>query len=453
MVTVNPNYMMKGQPNPYYDLDSSTLNKVSTKLKKDYAIGIKNIKFKCVLDTDTQGTLLHGTSGKFYFQLESDGNLLEMYIRLKKSNVKGHSGGKTRKNATASSDVNEILSVYYLENVIDTVESLETLVSRGGKSQTGVMTGDDKGVTFDRLKTLIDEDETAERDILIGQQNAKAIKSDINGKKIRTLYWTPKKKPAKIAPKNPSDVIIEFTDRTYQGYSNKIAAGADKTPKFNTNIIAFYGKLSNNEQVTNIKNIIDESWNDAVKNVTGNTAKEALSSFDISEEKFSESTSKASFASLSRSFAADRLDFYTKDFYYPFRNNLITKLAEYLEDVDNLIYFLRTIYFYTYDDPNSTDTPCPYKLLIGAVSGSKIKEVGTNETLKQLLHNEDDKKIKKIKSKYDGKSQSFEVTFGYDPGTNGIYKVTIPITARTRASGGWSGKSLYVTSSGVKVTK
>ena len=139
--------MMKGKPNPYYDLDSSVLRQVTTKLKKDYLIESKNIKFKSV--SDPSGKLLHGTTGKFYFQIEDGGNLLDLYIRLKKSDVKGHSGGTTRKNATASSDVNEILSVYYLENVIDSVESIETLASRGGKSQTGVMTGDDKGVTFD----------------------------------------------------------------------------------------------------------------------------------------------------------------------------------------------------------------------------------------------------------------------------------------------------------------
>tara|TARA_B100000965_G_C19557768_1_gene743019 strand:- start:97 stop:1458 length:1362 start_codon:yes stop_codon:yes gene_type:complete len=451
MVTINPNYMMKGQENPYYDLDQSIYNKIKTKLNKDYLIDIKNIKFKCVLDTDTKGTSIYGTSGKYYFQLESDGNLLDLYIRLKKSNVKGHTGGKTRKNAKASSDVNEILSVYYLENVIDTVESIETLASKGGKSQTGVMTGDDKGVTFDRLRILLDEDETAERDILIGQQNAIAIKKDINGKKIRTLYWTPKKKPANVSAKNPSDVIIEFTDRTYQGYSNKIAVGADATPKFNTNITSFYGKLSNSKQLTDIQDMINESWNDAVEDVKGETAKTALSSFDISGEKFSESSSQKAFAALSRAFAVDRLNFYAKDFYHLFRNNLITKWAKHLEDVDNLIYFLRTIYFYTYDDPSSTDTPCPYKLLIGSVNGSTIKDIGKDEKLKQLLHNEDASKITNITNFYDGRQQSFDVTFKYDPGTNGKYDVEIPVTARTRSPGGWSGKSLYVTSSGVKI--
>ena len=47
---------------------------------------------------------------------------------------------------------------------------------------------------------------------------------------------------------------------------------------------------------------------------------------------------------------------------------------------------------------------------------------------------------------YDGKSQSFEMKFRY-----GRKNITIPITCRTRAAGGWSGKSLFITTSGVKV--
>ena len=45
-------------------------------------------------------------------------------------------------------------------------------------------------------------------------------------------------------------------------------------------------------------------------------------------------SSKGVFASLSRSFSLDQLDFYTKDFYYPFRNNLITKF------IDDIVYLL-----------------------------------------------------------------------------------------------------------------
>ncbi len=31
------------------------------------------------------------------------------------------------------------------------------------------------------------------------------------------------------------------------------------------------------------------------------------------------------------------------------------------------------------------------------------------------------------------------------------YEVTIPITARTRAQGGWAGKALYIQTPGIKV--
>jgi hypothetical protein len=114
-----------------------------------------------------------------------------------------------------------------------------------------------------------------------------------------------------------------------------------------------------------------------------------------------------------------------------------------------MVYFLNTIYFYTYDDPRSTFTPCPYKLLIGRENApSTIKDVSDNEDLKELLVNKDSKRIKNIEATYDGKSQSFKIGFTFANGNN--KKVEIPITVRTRAAGGWSGKSLFITTSGVK---
>ena len=58
---------------------------------------------------------------------------------------------------------------------------------------------------------------------------------------------------------------------------------------------------------------------------------------------------------------------------------------------------------------------------------------------------------KNIKTTYDNKSQSFKLNF--DVVDNGITsKVEIPITVRTRAEGGFSGKSLFITTPGVKIT-
>ena len=100
---------------------------------------------------------------------------------------------------------------------------------------------------------LIDKDESAERDIKIGLNNARAVRKDIGGKGIANLYWVPRGKPRGISPKTPSDVIIQFTDGTFRGYSNKISAGKDETPKFNTNVNAFYKEMGNFSQLMNVQ--------------------------------------------------------------------------------------------------------------------------------------------------------------------------------------------------------
>ena len=40
----------------------------------------------------------------YTLQVELDGKALNFYIQLSKKDIKGHTGGKTRKNATASSE-------------------------------------------------------------------------------------------------------------------------------------------------------------------------------------------------------------------------------------------------------------------------------------------------------------------------------------------------------------
>ena len=449
MATVSPHYQQKGVANPYYVMDQSTIVATKNALKtKGVTVAAKDILFKAV--DRVKGQTIVANSGKFLFQLAlNKQSQLNYGIKITKKQVKGHLGMKTRKDSTASSNVNEFLTVYYLLHKQGTPKDLEDLSCKEKKKSTGVLTGEGTPVTYEMLCEMIDRDEGAERDIKIGMNNAKAVKKDIKGEKIKNLYWVPRGKPQGISPKTPSDVIIEFKDGTFQGYSNKISAGKDDTPKFNTNIYAFYGKLENTKQQTALGNIINTAWNDAAADVKGATAKGVIQSFDITQEAFSESKSRNAFASLSSSFKIDNLDFYADGFYYPFRNNLIKGFSEYLEKPTNMVYFLNTIYFYTYDDPRSAFTPCPYKLLIGRESGqSTIKDVSDNEELKELLVNKDSKRIKNIKTVYDGKSQSFKIGFTFANGNN--KKVEIPITVRTRAAGGWSGKSLFITTSGVK---
>ena len=450
MPTVSPYYQQRGVANPYYVLDPATVTQTLSALKRE-GIDQKQLLFKSV--EVIQGKTIIKSTGKYKFQLASDKvQDLPYGIETTKRQVKGHLGMVSRKDSTASSNVNEFLTVYFLVNPPMTPEQLENHSCKQGNASTGVLTGEGTPVTFEDLCKLIDADETAARDIKIGLNNAKAVRKDINGKGIKNLYWVPRGKPTGISPKTPSDVIIEFRDGFFRGYSNKISAGkTDETPKFNTNIYAFYGKLGDGTQQANIGKIIDESWNQASATVKGEAAKEAIENFDISQEKFSETSSRAAFSELSKAFKENGLEFYGKDFYYKFRNNLISNFSNYLLNPLNMIYFLNTIYFYTYDDPTKAFTPCPYKLLVGRETGeSTIKDVSENESLKELLVNKNPARLTGIKSSYDGQSQSFTMTLNF---TNGELKnVSIPITCRTRAAGGWAGKSLFISTSGVKMS-
>ena len=450
MPTVSPYYQQRGVANPYYVLDPATVTQTLSALKRE-GIDQKQLLFKSV--EAIQGKTIIKSTGKYKFQLASDKvQDLPYGIETTKRQVKGHLGMVSRKDSTASSNVNEFLTVYFLVNPPMTPEQLENHSCKQGNASTGVLTGEGTPVTFEDLCKLIDADETAARDIKIGLNNAKAVRKDINGKSIKNLYWVPRGKPTGISPKTPSDVIIEFNDGFFRGYSNKISAGkTDETPKFNTNIYAFYGKLGDGTQQANIGKIIDESWNQASATVRGDVAREAIDNFDISQEKFSETSSRAAFSELAKSFKSNGLEFYGKDFYYKFRNNLISNFSDYLLNPLNMIYFLNTIYFYTYDDPTKAFTPCPYKLLVGRETGeSTIKDVSENESLKELLVNKNPARLTGIKSSYDGQSQSFTMTLNF---TNGELKnVSIPITCRTRAAGGWAGKSLFISTSGVKMS-
>ena len=194
--------------------------------------------------------------------------------------------------------------------------------------------------------------------------------------------------------------------------------------------------------------MIDDAWNDAASTieVTTPNAHKAISTFSISGEGFSESSSKRAFATLARAFQKDKLKFYADDFYYKFRNNLISAFSTYISDSRNMAYLLNTVGYYTYDDPDAT--PCPYKLLIGSEKGSKIKDVSSDEEQRQIFFTKKPSDLTQIKTSYDKRGQTFNVAFGYRP----LGKViSAPIVLRTRAAGGWSGKSLYITTSGFKV--
>ena len=443
-LTVSPKYQSRGVFNPFYVVDD-TIDKQVRDILNDKNIPFNDILYKAVEQTENNPLI---STGGTPFEIHTDEDTsLNVFIKIPKNKVKAHYGQKTRKDTTASSNVNEFLSLYFLKHPeFKTVEDL-----KGKEGGTGVLTGDGNEVSYDQLINLIEKDETPERDIKIGVNNAKALKKDLDGKSYKNLYWTPRAKPANINPKNPSDIIIQLGNGDFIGYSNKISDGADKTPKFNTNIVAFFDKLGG-KQSEDIQNMINSAWNEASKKVpaSASNAKKAINDFDITKEAFSETKSRDAFADLAVQFQLDDLEFYTKDFYYLFRNNLITSLSKYLENSNNLKYFLNTIAGYTYGTTIEGETPCPYKLLIGSTSGSEIKDVSEDQILRNVVTVDSVSDIKSIENKYDGNSQTFSINFQLDMGGK-QNQVSIPVTVRTRAAGGWSGKSLYITSSGIKI--
>ena len=441
-LTVSPYYVQKGVANPYYDLDLN-LDIVRQ------TVGEGDIKFKNV-ESPTGEELLTVGNGKFLFQIEKDGNETPYYIRTTKSTVKTHFGMKTRKNATASSDVNEMLSVYFFLHPTEmTMDSLEweMIVSKKNGS-TGVLYGNGSPVTYENLIEYLDADETAQRDIKIGQSNALAIVNDLKGRSVKNVYWTPKVKPAGISAKNPSDVIIELVDG-FIGYSNKISSGVDATPKMNAAAPAQYRKLGSGTQLKAILSHIDDAFPYAVSTVKNNEVKKELKvkyESIVKREPYTEGGSKKTFHKIGLLFKKHNLNFYAQDFYYPYRNFLIDKMKTHLSKPQNLLYMLNTMGYYTYPDAEST--PCPYKLLIGSEGKSTIKDVGDNEDMKAIFLSSNPKYYGGIKTNYKKGQQSFTIEFTFKPLK---LKCELPITLRTRASGGWQGRALYMTSSGLRI--
>ena len=437
-LTVSPDYQSRGTFNPFYVLDIP-----EDDIRPSVGDGV--IKYKNV--DSGSGELIKNYGGKYHFQVNVNDEDTNYYIITTKSKVKAHFGQKTRKDSTASSNVNEFLTVYFLLHK-DYTDPKTFQSDIGGKTgKTGVLNGEGQDVTYEDLVQLIDRDETADRDIEIGYQNSLAVANDLTNT-IDKVFWVPRGKPDGVGGKNPSDVIIKLSDGSYIGYSNKIAAGKDATPKINTNITAFYSKLSDKKQLSNIEKMIDDAWNSAASTIDVKTpiAHRAIKSFSISGERFSESSSKRAFAGLARAFQKDKLKFYADDFYYKFRNNLITAFSTYISDSRNMAYLLNTVGYYTYDDPDAT--PCPYKLLIGSEKSSTIKDVSSDEEQRQIFFTKKSTDLTQIRTSYDKKGQTFNLAFGYRP----LGKIiSAPIVLRTRAAGGWSGKSLYITTSGFKV--
>ncbi len=440
-LTISPHYQQKGVYNPYYELDIDVEKDIRPE------VGPGEITFENV--KSGTGTLIKSYGkGKYNFQIVVNGDRTKYYIITTGPYVTNHLGMKKRQSATASSDVNEYLSLYFIKHPKFT--DAKAFMSDIGKltGDTGVLASGGS-VTYEDLRELLDKDEKVERDILIGYNNSKAVIADLKSMNVKwsVLHWVPQAKPGGIRRNNPSDIILELDDGSYVGYSNKISAGKDATPKLNTGIWSAYKKRMDRTQILSIERMIDKAWKDAANNIkpSSKNAYPALKRFNIKKEAFSETTSQEAFMTLAKAFDKDGLKFFTDDMYWPFRNNLIKAYSTYLKKPANMRYLINTVAIYTYDDPSQT--PCPYKLLIGSEKSSTIKDVVSDDTHRQIFFSENNADFTKIITTYDNKSQSFKAQFTHKP--SGI-TVKNSWTLRTRAQGGWGGKNLYFTTSGFK---
>ena len=90
-----------------------------------------------------------------------------------------------------------------------------------------------------------------------------------------------------------------------------------------------------------------------------------------------------------------------------------------------------------------------HALLHGVNKQSLLKDIISDDSHREIFFSENSRDFISINTTYDKKSQSFKVNFTFAPSK---LKVSFPMTLRTRTSGGWGGKNLYMTTSGFKIT-
>ena len=127
-LSVNPNYRTKAGSFPYYILDIPIVTTIKSKLGRPR----DELKFKCVATKSKEKkefdkikkdkNVIEVGSGGFMFHVHTLKNKpfkykgKEWYIQTTKGQVKAHFGVATRKDATASANINEYCTMYFLKN-------------------------------------------------------------------------------------------------------------------------------------------------------------------------------------------------------------------------------------------------------------------------------------------------------------------------------------------------
>ena len=161
---ITPYYEAKGVKNPYYVLAPTVVNGVVRELKKIEAyknITNNDLLFRNVEPNQLSGSIIYratSSSSKIFQITDKQKKDLPFGVATtaQKIHVTGHYGMVSRKNATASSNVNEFLSVYFLVQPSMTPDKLVDYVSQQ-KGNTGVLKGEGTPVTFPQLADLLEE--------------------------------------------------------------------------------------------------------------------------------------------------------------------------------------------------------------------------------------------------------------------------------------------------------
>ena len=108
-ITISPYYQQRGVPNPYYTLSASLDRDIKNLLNTSDELQYLSV------ESDPRRRFIYKDRGGYEFKvMYKDGTDTGKFIKTTKANVETHLGMKKRKDSTASSNVNELLTVHFL---------------------------------------------------------------------------------------------------------------------------------------------------------------------------------------------------------------------------------------------------------------------------------------------------------------------------------------------------
>lgn len=282
----------------------------------------------------------------------------------------GLSGNK--KIATESANVNEFMTAYFLSQGsfdLENIEEMKKYIIDNSEKKTVCCI--DENYDFKECLTNCLEDPD---NILVGYNNAKFIKS-ITKKQIKEIYWAPRKKPLDIDRRNPSDIILKYTDNTLKGYSLKAGrTDKDRTPKMSPALSTMYNKVDKTEVMWKF---VCESLEKAIfdfTHLTSNNKKfietytEKAMEITKNIKHFSKKNATSTQMAYELNEVVEKFDitcFRYGTLFHFFIDQFVEDFSKFIMDKENAKEFLQIIALYLKQD-------CPYDIVFGNLKRSRI---------------------------------------------------------------------------------